>query len=150
METRIFVLDSGVEIWKVTPSKSETTWSIETLGPLQHVSYLRHVGWVRDAGYSAPGEAVLEQRLNEDILVIQEKHRACRLWFKCKTCGDAEVLRSSTKLTGAPGEVRSACHAVAVVADWTAEIVGFARLPRKSSRAPKSYTAPRCSGQKLK
>lgn len=27
---RIFVLDSGVDIWKVTPSKSETTWSIDT------------------------------------------------------------------------------------------------------------------------
>lgn len=40
IETRILVFASGVEIWKVTPSKSDTTWSIETGGPLLCVSYL--------------------------------------------------------------------------------------------------------------
>jgi hypothetical protein len=34
METRIFVFVSGVEIWKVTPSKSETVWSIDAGGAL--------------------------------------------------------------------------------------------------------------------
>lgn len=29
METRIFDFVSGVEMWKVTPSKSEMTWSID-------------------------------------------------------------------------------------------------------------------------
>lgn len=29
MDTRILVFVSGVEMWKVTPSKSEMTWSIE-------------------------------------------------------------------------------------------------------------------------
>jgi hypothetical protein len=29
IEMRIFVFDVGVEMWKVTPSKSETIWSIE-------------------------------------------------------------------------------------------------------------------------
>jgi hypothetical protein len=29
------VLDSGVERWKVTPSKSETTWSIDAGGALR-------------------------------------------------------------------------------------------------------------------
>ena len=28
IETRILVLDSGVEMWNVTPSKSETIWSM--------------------------------------------------------------------------------------------------------------------------
>lgn len=34
MERRIFVFDSGVEIWNMTPSKSETVWSIDTGGAL--------------------------------------------------------------------------------------------------------------------
>lgn len=40
METRILDFDSGVEMWKVTPSKSETVWSMETGGALWHlISY---------------------------------------------------------------------------------------------------------------
>ena len=35
---RILDLDSGVERWKVTPSKSETTWSMEMGGALGFVS----------------------------------------------------------------------------------------------------------------
>lgn len=34
METTIFDLASGVEIWKVTPSKSDTVWSMLTGGAL--------------------------------------------------------------------------------------------------------------------
>lgn len=36
---RILFFDSGVEMWKVTPSKSETTWSTDTGGALSGVSY---------------------------------------------------------------------------------------------------------------
>lgn len=39
METRILVLVSGVDMWKVTPSKSETVWSMLTGGALQHVKH---------------------------------------------------------------------------------------------------------------
>lgn len=39
IEMRILVFASGVDMWNVTPSKSETTWSIETGGPLLRVSY---------------------------------------------------------------------------------------------------------------
>jgi hypothetical protein len=35
---RILVFDSGVEMWKVTLSKSETTWSIETGAALVYFS----------------------------------------------------------------------------------------------------------------
>ncbi len=35
MEMRIFDFDSGVEMWKMTPSKSETVWSMETGGALR-------------------------------------------------------------------------------------------------------------------
>lgn len=38
METTILVLDSGVEMWKVTPSKSETIWSMEVGAALGGVS----------------------------------------------------------------------------------------------------------------
>lgn len=37
-ETRILVLLSGVEMWNVTPSKSETTWSMFAGAPLYAVS----------------------------------------------------------------------------------------------------------------
>ena len=37
---RILDFDSGVEMWKVTPSKSDTVWSMETGDALLHfVSY---------------------------------------------------------------------------------------------------------------
>jgi len=39
-DTRIFDLLSGVEMWNVTPSKSETTWSMFAAAPLCAVSYL--------------------------------------------------------------------------------------------------------------
>jgi hypothetical protein len=38
MEIRILDLDSGVDIWNVTPSKSEATWSIATGAALQNRS----------------------------------------------------------------------------------------------------------------
>ena len=38
METRILVLVSGVEMWNVTPSKSDTTWSMEAGGALELLS----------------------------------------------------------------------------------------------------------------
>jgi hypothetical protein len=41
METRILVLVSGVDIWKVTPSKSETVWSILTGGALHELEMAR-------------------------------------------------------------------------------------------------------------
>lgn len=44
---RILVLVSGVEMWNVTPSKSDTTWSTDTGGALsERVSY----GLVEDGG----------------------------------------------------------------------------------------------------
>lgn len=40
IEMRIRDLDSGVEMWKVTLSKSEMTWSMETgVGLLREVSF---------------------------------------------------------------------------------------------------------------
>lgn len=36
METTIFDFVSGVEMWKVTPSKSETVWSMFTGAALAH------------------------------------------------------------------------------------------------------------------
>lgn len=35
MDTTIFDFDSGVEMWKVTPSKSETVWSMLTGAALE-------------------------------------------------------------------------------------------------------------------
>lgn len=68
---RILVLDSGVERWKVTPSKSETIWSIETGGAL----YRRRQRWPRAAmcmlyWRGVPGEPLREERLNQDVLVV--------------------------------------------------------------------------------
>lgn len=50
---RILVLDSGVERWNVTPSKSETTWSIETGAALYglEISWcLMSDAWIVSAG----------------------------------------------------------------------------------------------------
>jgi hypothetical protein len=58
-------------MWKVTPSKSDTTWSMFAGAPLSGVSYLVSG---RQRGRSAPAKAVLEQRLDENILVVEEKH----------------------------------------------------------------------------
>jgi hypothetical protein len=61
METRILDLVSGVERWNVTPSKSETVWSIETGGSLQfEVSNCKLVGMIR---LHLPRKALREYRL---------------------------------------------------------------------------------------
>jgi len=53
-DTSILVLLSGVEMWKVTPSKSETTWSMLAVAPLCAVSYLAGAAERKAAGYGAP------------------------------------------------------------------------------------------------
>ena len=67
---RILDFVSGVERWKVTPSKSETTWSIEIGGALYHSQKLCRVGVLQ----RLPGKAFCEQGLNQDILVVEEEH----------------------------------------------------------------------------
>jgi len=71
-DTSILDLLSGVEMWKVTPSKSETTWSMLAGAPLHAVSYL--AAERKAAGYGAPIDAVPEEGLNEDVLVVEKKH----------------------------------------------------------------------------
>lgn len=66
---RIFDLVSGVETWKVTPSKSETIWSMETGGAL----YLELAGVPGDRGEEVgnpPREPLREEGLQEDVLII--------------------------------------------------------------------------------
>ena len=63
-DTSIFVLLSGVEMWKVTPSKSETTWSMLAVAPLCAVSYLAAAAAERKAaGYCAPIDSLLVVQL---------------------------------------------------------------------------------------
>jgi hypothetical protein len=52
-DTSIFDLLSGVEMWNVTPSKSETTWSMFAGAPLYAISYMpaRSRGVVRTRQY---------------------------------------------------------------------------------------------------
>ncbi len=67
---RILDLDSGVEMWKMTPSKSETVWSIETGGAL--AEELVSANQAQPSGL--PGESLRKHRLDQDILVVEEKH----------------------------------------------------------------------------
>lgn len=62
MEMRILDLDSGVERWNVTPSKSETTWSTETWGALFMSLVLSSSGqmWGRGRPREAFGEDGLD------------------------------------------------------------------------------------------
>lgn len=74
METKILDLDSGVEMWKITPSKSETVWSMLTGGALEGSSqFMNEHVWVQDL----PRESFSEYRLNQHILIVDEQHFVC-------------------------------------------------------------------------
>lgn len=67
----------GVEMWKVTLSKSDTTWSIEEGVALWAMS-VDEPGMERD-GALLRSEAVSQQALDEHVLIIKEKHdEGCR------------------------------------------------------------------------
>ena len=94
-EMRRCVLWVGVEMWKVTPSKSETTWSMEAGGALvwMFVSLWLVRGQVlgvvggkcgvdvvldRDCDIGrlvqikyVPREPLFQQRLDQDVLVVE-------------------------------------------------------------------------------
>ena len=67
-------------MWKVTLSKSETIWSMETGGALEQVlvRWLRGKWWEgkENRELTVPREALCEEGLNEDVLVIEEEHSA--------------------------------------------------------------------------
>ena len=75
-ETRISVLEVGVEMWKVTLSKSETTWSIAVGVALRSLSW-GEGRWVL-LGYAPFCKSVSQERLDEDVLVVEKKHCGCR------------------------------------------------------------------------
>lgn len=54
MDTRILVFVSGVEMWKVTPSKSEMTWSIDAGVALDSPSGVSRAVGVRGVGAVEP------------------------------------------------------------------------------------------------
>jgi autotransporter translocation and assembly factor TamB len=77
MEMRILVFVSGVETWKVTPSKSEMTWSIEAWVGLLKRSVrmdLRRRLWYSRSSYSR-GEMELAQRQWE--LSVEVAYHGC-------------------------------------------------------------------------
>lgn len=59
-------------MWKVTLSKSETTWSMLAGAPLCAVSYL--AAEREAAGHGVPIDTVPEQGLDENVLVVEKKH----------------------------------------------------------------------------
>ncbi|KAK1240886.1 hypothetical protein MKX07_006319 [Trichoderma sp. CBMAI-0711] len=66
-------------MWNVTPSKSDTVWSMWTGGALfAAVSWALRSGAM---GECVPGEALGQHRLDEGVLVVEEKHRG-RLGFE--------------------------------------------------------------------
>lgn len=65
------VFVSGVEMWNVTPSKSETVWSIDAGGALVAIS----CSLTARGSSEVPRKALGENRLNQHILVVEEKHR---------------------------------------------------------------------------
>lgn len=83
---RIWDFEVGVEMWKVTLSKSETTWSMEAGVVLWwgrvHVSCCLGLGclqwgsvwwWLWGLG-GLRGEAVFEEGFDQDVLVVEEEH----------------------------------------------------------------------------
>lgn len=79
---RILFFVSGVEIWKRTPSKSDTVWSMEMGAALQDdkevdVSSARAEGQLGNV----PRKSLSQNRLNQYVLVVEEKHRDS----KCRT-----------------------------------------------------------------
>lgn len=71
METRILVFVSGVEMWKVTPSKSEMTWSIDAGVGLGGVGSA--IPLVEGGLGSLPVETFCQNRLQEEVVVFEEE-----------------------------------------------------------------------------
>jgi hypothetical protein len=94
-DTSIFVLLSGVEMWNVTPSKSDTTWSMFAGAPLFAVSCVL----VDAAGQVAPVDPVPEERLDEHVLVVEEEHSG-GLAAECRGAGAGGELWPARRCGG--------------------------------------------------
>ena len=66
-------LEVGVLMWKVTLSKSETTWSM-AVGVALLWHQLGERGVLRQDECSLGRKAVAEEGLDEDVLVVEEEH----------------------------------------------------------------------------
>ncbi len=80
IETRILVLVSGVEMWKMTPSKSDTVWSIDSRGSSGAgggqlwPGHPLVIGRAAATAIGVPGEPLGEDRLDQHILVVEQQH----------------------------------------------------------------------------